>query len=100
MTAQHGMAAVSAAAASPPRGVRVAPVITLYAISGVSGAAAGAVLTAMLGAVAPGQASQNLLTVMSPWPWYIPELVLIGLASVLIYYAPFALKDRMRPPPP
>ena len=33
----------------------------------------------------PGNPS--LLDFLSPWPWYIPELVLIGLASVLVYYA-------------
>ena len=38
-------------------------------------------------------AGENLLTVMSPWPWYIPELVLTGLAFVLVYYSPFALMD-------
>ena len=39
---------------------------------------------------------QNLLTAMSPWPWYIPELVLVGIAFVLIYYLPFALADWVR----
>ena len=40
---------------------------------------------------------QNLLTLMSPWPWYIPELVAAGIAFVLIYYLPFALVDWIRP---
>ena len=26
---------------------------------------------------------------LSPWPWYIPELVAIGLLSLLLYYVPF-----------
>jgi hypothetical integral membrane protein (TIGR02206 family) len=39
---------------------------------------------------------QNLMTVLAPWPWYIPELVLIGVLSVLIYYLPFALADGIR----
>lgn len=38
----------------------------------------------------------NLLTFMSPWPWYIPELVATGLIFVLVYYAPFALADWYR----
>jgi hypothetical integral membrane protein (TIGR02206 family) len=38
----------------------------------------------------------NLLTFMSPWPWYIPELVGAGLVFVLLYYAPFALADWVR----
>jgi len=41
-------------------------------------------------------AGQNLLTLMSPWPWYIPELVATGLVFVLLYYAPFALVDMLR----
>ncbi len=40
---------------------------------------------------------QNLLTAMSPWPWYIPELVMAGMVFVLIYYMPFALVDWVRP---
>ena len=41
-------------------------------------------------------AGQNLMTVLAPWPWYIPELVLIGMLSILIYYLPFALADGVR----
>ena len=40
---------------------------------------------------------QNLLTAMSPWPWYIPELVAAGIGFVLIYYLPFAVLDWIRP---
>ena len=40
---------------------------------------------------------QNLLTLMSPWPWYIPELVAAGIGFVLLYYLPFALVDWIRP---
>ncbi|MES2255130.1 MAG: TIGR02206 family membrane protein [Pseudomonadota bacterium] len=40
----------------------------------------------------------SLLTWLAPWPWYIGELVLIGFASVVIYYAPFWLSDRFRRP--
>ena len=40
----------------------------------------------------------SLLTWLAPWPWYIGELVLIGLLSVAIYYAPFWLFDRFRRP--
>lgn len=38
----------------------------------------------------------SLLDLLSPWPWYIPELVLIGIASVLLYYLPFFLYDQVR----
>jgi len=39
---------------------------------------------------------QNLLTMMAPWPWYIPELVAAGIFFVLLYYVPFALADGIR----
>ena len=40
----------------------------------------------------------SLLTFLAPWPWYIGELVVIGLASVAVYYAPFWLLDRFKRP--
>ena len=42
-------------------------------------------------------ANASILDFLSPWPWYIPELVLIGFASALFYYAPFFIADRLRP---
>jgi len=38
----------------------------------------------------------TILTPMPPWPWYIGILVLMGIASTLIYYAPFFVADRLR----
>jgi hypothetical integral membrane protein (TIGR02206 family) len=38
----------------------------------------------------------TLLSFMSPWPWYIPELVAVGIVSLLIYYLPFAVLDWSR----
>ncbi|HTO39708.1 MAG TPA: hypothetical protein VL026_01930, partial [Rhizomicrobium sp.] len=38
----------------------------------------------------------SLLDVLAPWPWYIGQLALIGLCSLLLYYAPFFLADRLR----
>ena len=40
----------------------------------------------------------SLLTMLAPWPWYIGELVLIGLASLAVYYAPFFAIDVLRRP--
>lgn len=31
---------------------------------------------------------------MPDWPWYIPVLIVLGLVSTLIYYAPFFLWDH------
>ena len=41
-------------------------------------------------------ANVSLLSMMSPWPWYIPELVGAGIVSLLVYYTPFALADACR----
>jgi hypothetical integral membrane protein (TIGR02206 family) len=40
----------------------------------------------------------SLLTFLAPWPWYIAELVLIGLLSIAVYYAPFFVIDKLRRP--
>ncbi len=37
----------------------------------------------------------SLLDLLSPWPWYIPELILIGIGSALFYYLPFFLYDQL-----
>lgn len=41
-------------------------------------------------------AGTNLMTFLSPWPWYIPELVVTGILFLMIYYLPFALLDWSR----
>jgi len=38
----------------------------------------------------------TLLSIMSPWPWYIPELVVAGILSLMVYYLPFAAADWSR----
>ena len=38
----------------------------------------------------------SIMDMLSPWPWYIPELVLIGILSLLIYYIPFAVMDGLK----
>ncbi len=38
----------------------------------------------------------SLLDFLSPWPWYVPELVVIGILSLLVYYAPFWAADVWR----
>jgi len=35
----------------------------------------------------------TLLSFLSPWPWYIPELVAAGILSLMVYYLPFAVAD-------
>lgn len=35
----------------------------------------------------------SLLDVLPAWPWYILILELLGLAFVIVFYAPFAIKD-------
>jgi hypothetical protein len=33
---------------------------------------------------------------MPDWPYYLPVVVVLGVISTLIYYAPFFLADRLR----
>jgi hypothetical integral membrane protein (TIGR02206 family) len=68
-------------------------VFATLAYAGVAGAA-DFLLGTNYGFLRAKPANPSLLDFLSPWPWYIPELVLIGLASVLIYYSPFFLRDR------
>lgn len=36
----------------------------------------------------------TLLDMLSPWPWYILQLEVIGLAILFLLYLPFLIKDR------
>ena len=38
----------------------------------------------------------SVFNFMPAWPWYIPLLIVLGLLSCLIYYAPFYVWDRTR----
>lgn len=38
----------------------------------------------------------TVLGFLAPWPYYILELLALGLISVALYYAPFYLLDRWR----
>ena len=45
------------------------------------------------------RAKPNVATLfdsMPPWPWYIAESFAIGIAAMLVLYAPFYLADRVR----
>jgi hypothetical integral membrane protein (TIGR02206 family) len=35
----------------------------------------------------------SLIDQLGPWPWYVLSLVGVGIASLLVLYLPFALKD-------
>jgi hypothetical integral membrane protein (TIGR02206 family) len=38
----------------------------------------------------------SLFDLMPAWPWYLPVLVVLGIASMLILYAPFFFADLLR----
>ena len=42
-------------------------------------------------------ATETILDALAPWPWYIGELMMLGIVLILIYYAPFFVWDRIRP---
>jgi hypothetical integral membrane protein (TIGR02206 family) len=41
-------------------------------------------------------AQASLFNFLSPWPYYIPELIALGFASAAIYYGPWFIADRIR----
>ena len=55
----------------------------------VVAAVADAMLHVNYGFLAAKPSNASVLDLLSPWPWYIPELVAIGLLSLLVYYLPF-----------
>ena len=52
---------------------------------------ADAVLPVNYGFLAAKPANASVMDFLSPWPWYIPELIAIGLASLMLYYTPFLI---------
>jgi hypothetical integral membrane protein (TIGR02206 family) len=66
------------------------------------GIAAGAVdwLTgANYGFLRAKPVNHSVLDLLSPWPWYIAELVPIALVFILILYSPFFIADRVKRAP-
>jgi len=41
-------------------------------------------------------AEVSLMNALAPWPWYIAELVMLGIVSILIWYLPWLILDRTR----
>ena len=37
----------------------------------------------------------TFLDALAPWPWYLPELAIVGLAFMALVYAPFFVRDRL-----
>jgi hypothetical integral membrane protein (TIGR02206 family) len=46
----------------------------------------------------PGHAT--LFDFMPDWPWYIPEVVALGIAAIFVLYTPWFVIDRLRRPVP
>jgi hypothetical integral membrane protein (TIGR02206 family) len=40
-------------------------------------------------------AQVTLFDFLSPWPWYIAELIALGFVSAALYYAPWSIADRV-----
>jgi hypothetical integral membrane protein (TIGR02206 family) len=40
--------------------------------------------------------SHSLFDYMAAWPWYLGELLAVGMISLLIYYSPFLIADLWR----
>jgi hypothetical integral membrane protein (TIGR02206 family) len=41
-------------------------------------------------------AAATMMNALAPWPWYIGEMVLIGIMLIFVFYAPFFIWDRAR----
>jgi hypothetical integral membrane protein (TIGR02206 family) len=67
---------------------KVAAATLVYAL--VAGAA-DFLLRTNYGFLAAKPSNASVMDFLSPWPWYIPELMGIGLLSLLIYYVPFLI---------
>lgn len=39
----------------------------------------------------------TFLDLLSPWPWYLPELALAAVLFMAVVYAPFFVRDRLTP---
>lgn len=39
--------------------------------------------------------SPTLMDILSPWPWYIPQLEVVAFVIFFIMYIPFLVKDRL-----
>jgi hypothetical integral membrane protein (TIGR02206 family) len=72
---------------------RVAAASIAYAL--VAGAA-DYLLGVNYGFLAAKPATASIMDFLFPWPWYIPELVAIGILSLLVYYTPFWVLDSWR----
>lgn len=61
--------------------------------------AAVGVVNAALGSnylyIARKPETASVLDLLPPWPWYILHIELIGLITMLLLYAPFAVRDRL-----
>ncbi|MCG3179523.1 MAG: hypothetical protein BIFFINMI_01859 [Phycisphaerae bacterium] len=48
------------------------------------------------GYLAHAPAHGTIINGLGPWPWYIAALAAIGIGLMLLWYAPFFVKDRVR----
>lgn len=76
---------------------RSLPRVALASFAYLAAAGIGDWLTgANYGFLRAKSANVSLLSFLSPWPLYIPELVVLGMLSLLLYYAPFFIADRRK----
>jgi hypothetical integral membrane protein (TIGR02206 family) len=71
---------------------RVAAATIAYAV--IAGTA-DYLIAVNYGFLAAKPGTKSILDWLSPWPWYIPEMVAIGLASLAVYYLPFLMMDGL-----
>ena len=66
--------------------------VAYFAVAG----AADLLLGVNYGYIRAKPAGVTLLDALAPWPYYLPELVLLGTALMLVLYAPYFFADRLQ----
>ena len=73
--------------------ISVARVTGWTLLYGVTAGAADWILGTNYGFLRAKPDRLTLLDYMSPWPWYLPELLVAGVLFMLFWYLPFAVAD-------
>jgi hypothetical integral membrane protein (TIGR02206 family) len=79
-----------------PRPASFPRVLAWTALYAATAGTADAVLGTNYGFLRAKPDHPTFLDLLSPWPWYLPELALAAVLLMGVFYLPFAVLDRMR----
>ena len=81
-----------------PHPASIPRVIVWTLIYGVAAGAVDWLFDLNFGFLRAKSVNPSVLDLLAPWPWYIAELIPIGIVLILILYAPFFIADRFAQP--